>query len=94
MSHEALSPNSHKAKHGPTSTLSRGLTLIKTKDIIVELFASKHKNDEQSITKKQARETMEQHMFTFLNQRYGLKQLIVDWAQALIAAVKHFSPTD
>ena len=33
-------------------------------------------------------------MFTFLNQRYGLKQLIVDWAQALIAAIKHFSPLD
>ena len=33
-------------------------------------------------------------MYTFLNQRYGLKQLIVDWAAALIGAIKHFSPVD
>ena len=33
-------------------------------------------------------------MYTFLNQRYGLKQLIVDWAAALIAAIKHFGKDD
>jgi hypothetical protein len=43
---ETLSPCSSKAKHGPTSSISRGLTLQKTKEFIVDLFTSKHKNDE------------------------------------------------
>ena len=33
-------------------------------------------------------------MFTFLNQRYGLKQLIVDWASSLVQAVKLYSQED
>ena len=37
---------------------------------------------------------MEQFMFTFLNQRYGLKQLIVDWASSLVQAVKLYSQED
>ena len=37
---------------------------------------------------------MEQHMFTFLNQRYGLKNLIMDWASALIQAIKTFTQAD
>jgi hypothetical protein len=33
-------------------------------------------------------------MYTFLNQKYGLKTLIIEWAGAIINAVKEFSPTD
>ena len=33
-------------------------------------------------------------MFTFLNQRYGLKQLIVEWASSIVYAVKIYSPED
>lgn len=31
---------------------------------------------------------MEQYMYTYLNQKYGLKSLIVEWAAAIINAVK------
>jgi oligoribonuclease NrnB/cAMP/cGMP phosphodiesterase (DHH superfamily) len=37
---------------------------------------------------KVPRETMEQYMYTYLNQKYGLKSLIVEWAAAIINAVK------
>ena len=30
------------------------------------------------------RETLEQFMYTYLNQKYGLKNLIVEWAAAII----------
>ena len=30
-------------------------------------------------------------MYTYLNQRYGLKQLIIDWAHAIISAIKQYS---
>jgi len=37
---------------------------------------------------------MEQHMYTFLNQRYGLKQLICDWAATIVNAIKQYSAKD
>ena len=33
-------------------------------------------------------------MFTFLNQRYGLKQLIVEWAASLVQAIKLYAADD
>ena len=39
----------------------------------------------------QPRETMEQFMYTYLNQRYGLKPLIIEWASAIIAAIQKYS---
>ena len=33
-------------------------------------------------------------MFTFLNQRYGLKQLIVEWASSIVHAIKLYSSDD
>ena len=33
---------------------------------------------------------MEQHMYSFLNQKYGLKNLIVEWAMAIINGIKKF----
>jgi Ca2+-binding EF-hand superfamily protein len=37
---------------------------------------------------------MEQHLYTHLNQKYGLKSLIIEWASAVMAAVKKFSDED
>ena len=69
-------------------------SLKQTKDLVTEIVSSKLRYDEQCLTNKQPRETMEQFMFTFLNQRYGLKQLIVDWASSLVQAVKMYSGED
>jgi hypothetical protein len=30
-------------------------------------------------------------MYTYLNQRYGLKPLIIDWASAIISAIQRYS---
>lgn len=69
-------------------------SLKQTKDLLVELIQAKRKYDEQCLTNRQPRETLEQFMFTFLNQRYGLKQLIVEWASSIVYAVKIYSPED
>eukprot|EP00658_Telonema_sp_P-2_P031813 TRINITY_DN23726_c0_g1_i9.p1 TRINITY_DN23726_c0_g1~~TRINITY_DN23726_c0_g1_i9.p1 ORF type:complete len:153 (-),score=59.30 TRINITY_DN23726_c0_g1_i9:187-645(-) len=37
---------------------------------------------------------MEQHMYTHLNQKYGLKHIILEWATAVIQGIKKFSPED
>ena len=37
---------------------------------------------------------MEQYMYTYLNQKYGLKSLIVEWAASIINAVKTYLRED
>ena len=58
------------------------------------MYSCKKKYDEKSVEAKQPRETMEQYMYTYLNQRYGLKQLIIEWAGAIIGAIQRFSKED
>ena len=62
-----------------SQTLStRSLTLRQLKDAIAEIYDSKSKFDEKCLESKMPRETMEQHMYTFLNQKYGLRSLIIE----------------
>jgi hypothetical protein len=37
---------------------------------------------------------MEQYMYTYLNQRYGLKTLIIEWAAAIINGIKTYQKDD
>ncbi|KAL0490135.1 hypothetical protein AKO1_009358 [Acrasis kona] len=73
---------------------NKTLSLRQTKEIIDEIYASKAKFDQKCVDNKLPRETMEQHLYTFLNQKYGLKNLILDWASAIIQAVKKFTSED
>ena len=59
-------------------------SLKQTKELLIEIVQSKHKYDDQCEASKQPRETLEQYMFTYLNQRYGLKSLIVEWASSIV----------
>ena len=43
---------------------------------------------------KQPRETMEQYMYTYLNQKYGLKSLIIEWAASIITGIKNYAKDD
>ena len=70
------------------------LTIKNTKDIINEIYNSKAIYDKKCYDNKIPRETMEQHMYTYLNHKYGLKSLIIEWAAALINAVKLYSNQD
>jgi hypothetical protein len=72
----------------------RELTQKQLQDFITELYASKVKYDAKCREAKLPRETMEQHLYTYLNQKYGLKSLIIEWASAVMAAVKKFSDDD
>jgi hypothetical protein len=37
---------------------------------------------------------MEAHMYTFLNQKYGLKKLTFEWASAIIDAIAKYKDRD
>lgn len=64
------------------------------KDHIQDMYLQKQKFDEKCLQSQLPRETMEQYMYTYLNQRYGLKNLIIEWAGAIINGLKKFSPED
>ncbi|CAD8162010.1 unnamed protein product [Paramecium pentaurelia] len=70
------------------------LTLKQFKDLILEIYESKLKFDQRCSDSHLPRETMEQHMYTFLNQKYGLKSLILEWVSCIINALKRYGNED
>ncbi len=75
-------------------TGSRILTAKMMRDIVNEIYQSKVEFDKKCLESKMPRETMEQHMYTFLNQKYGLKNLIIEWATSIINGIKMYSNED
>ena len=64
------------------------------KDIINELYISKVNYDKICLENKLANETLEQYMYIFLNNKYGLKNLVLEWASAIINGIKLYSKED
>jgi hypothetical protein len=62
--------------------------------VIADIYGSKIKFDKKSEALRQPRETMEQYMYTYLNQKYGLKGLIIEWAAAIINGIKTYLRED
>lgn len=58
------------------------------------MYAQKIKFDKKCEDSRAPKETMEQYMYTYLNQKYGLKSLIVEWAASIINAVKTYLRED
>ena len=75
-------------------TGSRILTAKMMRDIVNEIYTSKVEFDKKCLESKMPRETMEQHMYTYLNQKYGLKNLIIEWATIIINGIKMYSHED
>ncbi|KAE8912686.1 hypothetical protein PF005_g9386 [Phytophthora fragariae] len=76
----------------PPATVSvRNLSLKQLVDLINCVYASKTKYDARATTAGAPRETMEQHLYTYLNTRFGLPKLIVDYASAVWKAAEHFA---
>ena len=76
------------------NTKPKILTLKMTKDIMNEIYNSKVIFDRKCYENGKPRETLEQHMYTYLNQKYGLKNLIIEWASSIINAIKLYSSED
>lgn len=79
---------------GSGKSSGKVLSLRQIKDVIEEIYASKVKFDEKCTDGKLPRETMEQHMYNFLNKKYGLKTLVMDWAASIATSVKRYSAED
>jgi hypothetical protein len=72
----------------------RVLTLKQLKDAIEEINESKQKYDKKNLEAKLPRETMEQHMYTLLNHKYGLKNLTIEWVAAILNGIKTYARED
>ena len=77
------------------NTSRQQLISLKTlKDFINELYVSKSQYDIKCAKFKLPKETLEEHMYTFLNKKYGLKSLIIEWAKNIISGIKYYSKKD
>jgi hypothetical protein len=84
--------NKSKVLVGPIG--SRVLTKKMLLEIINDIYTSKIHFDKKCEESRMPKETMEQHMYTWLNQKYGLKNLIIEWATSIINGIRVFSPEE
>ncbi len=73
---------------------NRVFTIKMMKEVINDIYSSKEDFDKKSEENKMPKETLEQHMYTYLNQKYGLKAIIIEWANNIINGIKIFSSED
>lgn len=83
-----------EVQRSPSHPRVKVLTLKQLKDVIEDIYASKSKYDAKCRDCGLPRETMEQHMYTYLNQRYGLKEIIQEYAVAIVQAVRRYATAD
>ena len=70
------------------------ISLRTLKELINEIYISKENYDIKCEQYKLPKETLEEHMYTFLNKKYGLKNLIIEWAKNIIAGIRYYSKKD
>lgn len=73
----------------------RMLTLRAMREMIDELYAAKTKHNARCATDSRLRrETMEQHLYTYLNTKYGLRSLVLEHVAACVDGVRRYSEQD
>ncbi|KAM3145273.1 hypothetical protein pb186bvf_002601 [Paramecium bursaria] len=70
------------------------IPIIQLKETINEIYESKIKSDIRNYESQQPKETMEQHLYTYLHHKYGLKSMIVEQASSIIQSIKKYSDND
>ena len=73
---------------------SRVFTIKMMKEVITSMYSSKIAFDKKCIQNKQAKQTMEEFMYIYLNQKYGLKNMVIEWATNIINGIRTFSAED
>ena len=64
------------------------------KEVISSIYSSKIAFDKKCLLNKQAKQTMEEFMYTYLNQKYGLKNMVIEWAKNIINGIRNYSAED
>ncbi len=79
---------------GVRGTNPRHLSLTQLRDVMADVYESKRKYDLRVGSGTQRPETMGQHLTTFLHHRYGLRQMIAEWDDAIRAAITEYRSRD
>jgi hypothetical protein len=74
--------------------LNKTLTLHQLKELINEIYLSKSKHNLICQESNIPMETLETHMYTYLNQKYGLKPMTVEWAMSIVNGIKKYGQDD
>ena len=70
------------------------LTLANLKGLLKDLLQSKKVHDQKCVSSSLPIETLEQHLYTFLTTRFGLKSLVVEWAESIVAGIAQHAADD
>ena len=94
-----VSSNNNKKSEGGAGALvgmtgARILTKKQMLDFIDEIYASKIEYDKVCADNHLKKESMEHYMYKFLNNKYGLKNIVVEWSSSVITAIKMYSSKD
>ena len=82
-------PRDLKTIIGPIS--KRDYTLRQLLETINDIYNSKIENDKKLVQNHQQKLTMEQFLYHYLNNKYGLKNLVIEYASGIIQGIKDFS---
>ena len=77
-----------------TVASARPWTLKQLREVVEEIVAAKVANDARQARNKKPRETMREHVYTFLNHKFGVKAVIAEWAESIAAATERFAGVD
>ena len=88
-------PNMPKNGYNKQIIISKkNLSREQLNEIIKNIYKSKLAFDQNCIELNKPLETMEQHMYQYLNNKFGLKNLTIEYASAIITGIKEFSKKD
>ena len=82
-------PRDLKIVVGPLS--KRDYSLRQLLETINDIYNSKLENDKKLTQNHQQKLTMEQFLYYYLNNKYGLKNLVIEYASGIIQGIKDFS---
>ena len=82
-------PRDLKILIGPVS--KRDYSLRQLLETINDIYNSKLDYDKKLVQNNQQKLTMEQFLYQYLNNKYGLKNLVIEYASGIIQGIKDFS---
>jgi len=77
-----------------SASKSHTLSLKQLKEVIQDIYVKKRLYDSKCLESKLPKENMEQYLYTYLNQQYGLKNLILDWTKSILEGLAKYSMID
>lgn len=80
----------HRESVAASLTDGKYLPLKLLKDTIEQIYISKAKSDSKNLPQTVWTETMNEHLYTFLKNKYGVKPLITENAATILRSIRKF----